>query len=705
MRVIRLGLLLVVILLAFLATPTFNLQPLATLIPADLLADSTRLVGWHYWTIEQLTRFSLLSTALASLTFGVLSMPWPAGGNARFVQTAINQPPTDQAQSRGHVEARRYVLGVLLIFLTLASATVLMALYLRNGTESLLLHGLWVGSIVAFLLAARLLTKVPRPPLSTLGLPEITGGWVTAIGLLLFVLFYYGWGMVALPTQTSESAVQRALHAATLVADSNVALFAAYAPSTQPTEVSATLALVPTALLFWLTRDLLLSTQLLGLVAALFCGLGTWLLGRELFARRVGAGELYAPVEDNGRSLALTATLLVLTNLALLYFSRQPILLLATGWGIGGCWLLLRGIQRADRLALGLSGLCLGLAILFHNRALVYGVIGLCWWLGFAAARLGLLPHYIRAAKTEQTRSAPLKPPAATLVWGDWWLWLLGLLLVILPYLPALIDVGQQWSSRLPLLWMPTLVAIFTSLDPPTLTYPAPIFHPILLPLLALAAGGLLFNLDRRQGWLIASWLLIALGGIVLMRPSTMQWEPLLALIPATALAMAFALDRLRVTLVRVGGRWLRQLLLFLLVGLLLWMALYSGITYYTYLPQQRDLGDRVGQLLRARTAEQAVVILQDSTEPQLTAADSQLQFLVAPSGVWPAEIEFVTELPLALAPGSLVIVPAQQRFWLPRLLERYPNGIHGVVRDHAANPLAYTYSVANAPSSELTPD
>lgn len=708
MRTLRVLALLLVVLLAFITTPTYTMEPLAALVPADFVADSTLFTTVHHWVTVDLSRYTLLLTSIAALSFGLLTQPWPF---APSEQDHIGTERGRDRRQRYHQHTGRRAFGGFLLILAGCGTVAVLILgnselwnnsivRLEPASLTALRNGVWLASIVFYLAGSAFIAK-PRPHVSEADQhaaapatqplqrsPKV--GWSTILTLLFFAFVLYGWNLTTLPAQIDADTVETGLQASALLATAATSWFAPVNSLTTPEHPVFTLALTPTALLRWLTGDLLFGTRLAGLVAALLTTLGIWLFSVELFARRVDPPGADMPIEDNGQSLAVLATMLVLTNMALLFFSRAPITLTATAWGVLGCWALLRGIQRQDQLALGLSAILIGFAAVFHNSALAFLVTGLLWWLGFAAVRLGLLPHHLPAAGTRATN------PLAIVTIGNFLLWTLGLLVLLTPFLSPIGTAVQLLLQQRPLFSSANLLSLFAGFAPPAPIYPAPLFNFILLPCIALTIGGLLFNLDRRQGWMISSWLLAALVLALLQPAGLTVWERLLPLIPAVMLGVAFAIDRFRVTLLRVGGRWSQQFITILLLGLVLWTAFHNGITYYTFAVRQQDAVSSLGHLLRRYADAQPVVILQQGTNaPQFVPTDPQLRFLTnGGSSAATDNIQFQSELATTLASGTIIFVPAAETAWLPVVEERYPGGSYLIERDHYANPLFYLYTL-----------
>ncbi len=679
MRAIRFVMLLIVLAVALLATPTFDLRPFATLLPTDFMADSTRLLQFRQWVMNDLARASLLLTSCAALTFGLLTAPWPFDEAAAATIAA----PQAADNRRGR---RRWWGGALLFLMAVAASGSL--LFWPSPLPVPIVHLLWVTSSL-FLLGAAALWTVHPTAIRADHRPWPRVGWRTLVLILFLSLLFYSWKLTTLPAVVDDAVAQMGLRSLALARGEQTSFFAVEPTLSAPDNQLFTVALAPTALLIWITGDLLLSTRLLGLVAALLCAGATWLVALELFARRPTPPNAPLPLEDDGRSLALIATLLVLCNVAVLAFSRRPILLEATAWGTLGCWALLRGMRTADRLAIGLSGVLVGLSYLFHGGALVFILTALLWWLGFGAVQHGLLPHRARSPRTG--------PPSALFL-----LWLLGFLVITAPMLGVRGQEVLHWFGQIPPSPASALTTLLASVAPPVAIYPAPLYNLVLLPLFPLTLGLLLFNLDRRQGWLIVTWLSSALLVAAYLQPPYLRWEMLLPLVPALALALAFTLDRLRVTLIQAGGDWVQQFLTYALLGLLLWIGFQNVTTYYAFVLRQHDPISTLGYALRALPATQPVLVQLAPAGAPLTAEAAStllpLRFLTNDTlDAATSQIQFVAELPAALAPGTVVLLPPDDHAALAALRSRYPTGTAVVHRDIQANPLLTLYTVPPA--------
>ncbi len=656
-------------------------------------AGSFAALAAFYPLLNELIPYTGLLVSLATITFGVLTAPWPL--------SPTRLTTGDERRQSGRGQARYWLGGILLLLALLATSGALWHRW-QQGQEDLTIHLLWAGGILGYLLACGRLGGV-RIKATTAA--KRARHWPVIGLLLLGALFYLGWRFMTMPMQLEEPVVAAARQALTLATSATPQLFVPQtpaAPTAGPTPLaaySATLALVPTALLTWLDGDLLRSMRLIGLGSALLFGWSVWLVSRELFRRPVriltevtfvdGRGIVIHPLEDDGASLALVATLLVLTNSATLLFSRHPFLLASAAAGTLGCWALLRAWSTHDRLALGVSGSLLGFAVASHLSSWSFVGAALCWWLGMVVANRAWLPQ--RAGR------GALLP----FHFGDFLLWLAGLMVVVAPFWLGLfisgLPIGTLFTANLTqqLTAMGRDLLSGTALGSGTFS----LFHPWLIPLLVLALGSLLFNLDRKQGWLLLSWSATAClwaGAVALEQTERAQHgvAMLLPLIPPLAAALAFGLDRLRITLLRAGGGWLHQFWHYGLLGLLLWVTFQNGVAYYITALDQSEPISALGQTLRTLDHAQPIIVIDPTQQLASPGALAQLEVLTTGARVGFADVIVVPQLPPQLAQGSMVIFFANDSALLPALRAQYPQGTRTTVRANNANLLLYLYQL-----------
>ncbi|MCB0188515.1 MAG: hypothetical protein KDE31_29795, partial [Caldilineaceae bacterium] len=308
------------------------------------------------------------------------------------------------------------------------------------------------------------------------------------------------------------------------------------------------------------------------------------------------------------------------------------------------------------------------------------------WWLGLAAMRTGRLPHRVA------------QPNHVGVLVGDLLLWLFALYVATAPVLLSRSQEVSLWINSVPTSVSGALSALFTNLAPPLNLYPAPFLNPILLPFLPLTLGVLLFNLDRRQGWLIGSWLGSVLLTAIVADPRLLRWEILLPLAPAIAVAVAFTIDRLRVSLIASSGGWIQQFLAYSLLGMLLWVAFHNLTTQATFLVSQSDRTSAFGYALRALPADQPVIVQLPATEGGLTAATAAmtlpLRFLTNERVTTDNSIRFVDTVPAGLAPGTAILFFPEATATQQMLRATYPAGTLHVQRDRLANPVISLYLI-----------
>jgi hypothetical protein len=435
--------------------------------------------------------------------------------------------------------------------------------------------------------------------------------------------------------------------------------------------------------------DALRAGQLVGLAAGLATVLATWLVGTELF-RHVDPGTRRV----HGRGMALVAAALVGANIAVLHFARMAPYLPATAAGVFGCWALARGMRTGSRAALGAGGLLAGLALLLDRSGMLFPLVGLAWWGGY-----WLLAR-------PQTR----QPGAGG---GAFLWWLGGLAVATAPVLGYWLGHPAAWqvyrhgallygdvAAPWPVvdLWANLRNSLFTffwTADAgPAFGYPGHLLDSITAPLFVLSLGGLLFNLDRSVGWRLLTWLGLGIALAALASAAAPDWSTMLPLVPAAALAVSFALDRIRALWIEPEPEGYASGIAVLAGGLLVAAALMSWIGYFPFAHNSGDAASYVGRSLRAIGPETPAVLVSTAAASPVDLNDPIIRFaangrsLAAPlTTAIPLEA-----LPAAPAPGTvLLVLPADQSI-LPELRRRFPGGALEVARDLAANPQIYLY-------------
>ncbi|MEZ4660157.1 MAG: hypothetical protein R2911_21580 [Caldilineaceae bacterium] len=221
--------------------------------------------------------------------------------------------------------------------------------------------------------------------------------------------------------------------------------------------------------------------------------------------------------------------------------------------------------------------------------------------------------------------------------------------------------------------------------------YPAAFLHSLIAPLFFLALGGLLLNLDRLPGWLLLSYLG---GGLVFYGANAVapSWALLLPLYPIAAIFMAFALDRIRVTLLETAGTWLEQTSLYVTVGLILWVGVASWTTYYEYGHLHAGAAAVTGRAIATNGAAENSILLIAGEAP-IHWADPVIEYAASSLRQRATGPEYSVEnLPDALPPNAQLLIQPDSAPLLPTIQARYPNSALHIERDIRGNVVLYVF-------------
>jgi hypothetical protein len=172
----------------------------------------------------------------------------------------------------------------------------------------------------------------------------------------------------------------------------------------------------------------------------------------------------------------------------------------------------------------------------------------------------------------------------------------------------------------------------------------------------------------------------------------------MIVLLPAIGLAVAFALDRLRLHIMTNAGTWTLQATVYLAMGVVVAAGFFGWIDFYNVAQHDSNLASSVGRALRGADERPVVmvsanVVLEQSLKDpvvQLLAADhANLGQITTLNGrEWP---EMTPGVRILLAPGDSALQQAMEA--------AYPNGTLSVMRDLHANPLLYVYDIVDTAS------
>jgi hypothetical protein len=695
---VRLVALAIVLATVYFAQYLFDAASLADFFPTWLLTWWPSLAAMTRWLPDDLVELAIWLTLLGLLGFGLLA-PWWQGERGR----AYRRLP------RGRLVLRAWwwVAQVLLI-LALVSAGGVAWLEIQGGEASLAL-GVWAVSLALDGIGVIVANRV-RPPVvygdAYLETVRPWDSWPYWVVLLILFALLYSYRLLDIPLRVDPLSARVGLAAQGWVRDLAIPPLA-----TEPNNLPLpTLGITALARLIW--QDNLTAARVAGVVSALFLVSAVWLAGSELF-RRVPVYGLYGEVlEDDGRWIALMAMMIVGVSLPLFHWSRVPIVLEAVGLGTFALWALLRGLRRDRPGLLGLSALVLGWAVFYGPVGLVLALVAFLVWCGVALLESSWLTGKF-VAREGKGEAIPVQRGVG---WRGFGYWLAGLVIVVMPLLSKWFTVpgsfAAQWiwpdgtlvrqGSTL-LAWRERLEMSVLGLNhladaTGALRYDEHFVHSLLAPLLAVALGALLLNIDSLVGWTLVTWLLAGVVTAALTVPVVPSWMAMVILLPAIGLAAAFALDRIRLHIMTNLGTWTLQATVYLALGVVVAAGFLGWIDYYNMAQRDGDLATSVGRALRGAD-DRPVVVVSGNVPLAQSLDDPVVQFLAS-------QRNDLTQLPTVdartwppLTPGTRLLLAPGDSPLQSAMEAAYPNGMLTVYRDLHANPLLYVYDLIDTAS------
>lgn len=652
-----------------------------------------------FWSSHNLITLALWLAAIAGLLFGLIASPWRDGkaiaaSGPRTQSGAVNTP---QLSIRW---AGRWLLALGLL---LAGGEIL---YTWSGRpETIALQILWTVSILSFVLGCWAWTPttgtgeeramfMSTPPLQ----PEQS--WPYLFLILAVAALLFTWQLGAVPLQVDGDTASHGLQALKIASGREMRLFA---PGWANIPL---LAYAPAAMGMIWSGDPLVGNRLAGVSAGLLTLLGIWLLGCELFRRPPRYSENGELLEDDGRWIALLATGFTTIGYTFIHFSRLPEYMEPVAWGTLALWALYRGVRRHDRLALGLSGLLVGLAAVLYYSGRVFAVVALLWWIWFWLFRRAWLQHRQDGVG-----------------WGDFALWLGGAVIFAAPVLGSWLRSPTFMLLRLrevsifgadqqihtegvygvngigPILLENVRRSFLTfNLFSDTSTHfgwEGPMLDGLTGPLLILAAGFLILNLDRLVSWLLLSWMgaVLVLGGVLTINAPF--WPRLLPVLPAVGLAIGLVIDRWRITLMESAGDWLGQVAVFLAVGLMVLAGVSNWVDYYSTVTVRGNPASYVGRAVRQLPPERVAVLLVGSVPDAARWEERVVRFLSAGTDslrqAWEIRPD---DWPAQLPEHSTVLIDPRDWELAREVKVRYPGGLPQVQRNRIGDPVLLLYQL-----------
>ncbi|MFN8495559.1 MAG: hypothetical protein U0350_48635 [Caldilineaceae bacterium] len=681
MRLLRLIGLVATIAAVYFAQSIFDHQNLSQLIPIWLLDAYPPLYGFTRWLPADLFELAIWILAVAALGFGLLTPAWRTwtgdGGNA-------------PSATVHRLEPRRFVwfAGLICTLLAILSGGVNLAYLWRTGSDSRLVQVAWAGALLLYLLGnIPIRSRLPIPAWQvqprTLD-PEIPSGhqglFLTL--LLLAVAVVLSWPLLGAPLAIDERTAEIGLRALAIARGTDARLFAAL-PNLIPQ-----FAVVPTAITMRLSGDPLLGLRLTGLLTSLFTIWATWLLGHELFRRSPLLGYFGETLEDQGQWPALLAAALVATNYVFIQFSHAPIYLEPVGWGCISNWALLRAMRTGDRLTYALSGVVTGVAVLLYPSGFTFLLLAPLWWLGVWLLRR-VQP------KTRRKNSA-----YSAIGWHRFFTWVGGVFVGIAPMLGLWVRTPTLfWSDfRAPFLknlWPLFSMLTFRANANGVNDYSGHLLASLVAPLFLLAISALLFNLDRWPGLLLFLWLASGLFVSSLLPQDTPAWANLLPILPALGLAIAFTVDRIRITLVAAAGTWALRTTTYLAVGLVLWVGFATWVSDYQFSRLNGNAASYTGYAIRKLDADVTPVLLLGQQSADIHWQTPIIDFLASNSANAQQHLTLNPEQwSPNLPPHSRIIIQPEDQGLIDAVTSHYPSGRLTTQRDLYSNPTLYLYAL-----------
>ncbi len=692
MRLVRLFALTLILAAVYLAQALIHTSSVYDLLPEWLLnlaPDFVDIVRMLPADFANLAQWLML---IGVLSFGLIA-PWWHGEHGR----AYRRLPPGDAQLRPWWWVAQAAL---------LPALVGAALSLFAPTWLTLSRGfvLWVATIVFYLVAGGLASRVRRPVVYGVQYSEVVkpaSGWPMLLILLILLGGLYAFRLTDLPLRVDELSARVALTAQAWVDGQWPALAAP--PATFPLP---TLAL--TTFVHLLVDDNLLAARLTGLVAAFGLMVAVWLVATELYRRIPVYGAFGEVLEDDGRWLALLAVLALGVMLPMYHWSRMPVVLEGVMWSTFGLWTLLRGLRTDRPWLLGLSAFGFGWAVYYGPAGMLMVLLAILVWWG----ALLLQSEWLVGKELAVARRADSVRVQRGVGWRGFGYWMAGLGVMLAPLIGLWWRAPGAWAAQWT--WLPgpriaplveegwlrlqlTLAGLYYLPDASGFSnYEAQFVPRLLAPLVALSVGALLLNLDSLVGWTLIAWLGVGIIGVALTAPVQPDWLAQAMILPAIALALAFVLDRLRVLIMRSAGTWSLQATTYLALGILVTAGFFGWVEFYGAGQREADLASAVGRVLRS-SGDATILWVRGSTELDTILGDPVVQMLAGEEG----DLTRVQSLePVAWPPmpkGTRLLVAADGSSLPAALDAAYPGGRMTILRDLRANPILYIYDIGNA--------
>jgi hypothetical protein len=363
-------------------------------------------------------------------------------------------------------------------------------------------------------------------------------------------------------------------------------------------------------------------------------------------------------------------------------------------------------LRTRDPLALGVSGLLVGVAGSFYFSGRIFLPVVLVWTLGVLIIR-----------------RAWLKSTGPGTGWQGLGVWTVGFFTVVAPVVGywfqngrAFVERTQEVSIFNPAAYdhltsvfgVESQMGIFwASLRHAALTFnliadksshfgfEGPMLNELIAPMLALGFGYALVRLLRLPGWLLLSWFGGAVVGGGALTIDAPTWSRMLPVLPVVGLLVALGLDRVRVSLVDKGGHLLDQVSLIAVVGLILVTGAQNFRDYVDYMGFEADQYSYVGRTAAARPVDRPVWVYVGSAPDNAHWQDRVPRFVSGEpyNGRVGADVG-PDQWQGTLTPGGTIMFHRDDRPVVTQVMAFYPGGHLEVWRDKEARPMFYAYTL-----------
>ena len=609
------------------------------------------------WPEARLLITGSAATAVGMALFGLLG-PRPEP------EQAVGELPAQERPALAPLLAEPWFLGWLALALGLYGYTMG---YYQGAGETRAVVGGWIASMIALLVAvARPRPGRPWRP----RLPSRTEAlWGLAlVGVLAAAFVLRTVRLTTLPYDLDGDFASYGIQARALVTGQETRLF------TVGWANIPMIGYLPPALTMFLFGTGQVGLNMSGVIGGMLSLIGTYLLGRDLFGRRV----------------ALLATAISSVLYVHVHFSRVAAYMDPLPFMVFGLCFLMKGLRWGRGWPFAVSGLLFAFGFMMYYSGRAMFVVAALWlvylavlrprwlaarWQGLLLAAVGfllamgpMLIFFIRNQESlvERSRAVFLfYPPVVEHLFGKYNVTTMSAL------------VWEQFKR--------TLLMFHYYIDTSTqFGMPRPFLDPYTAPLLALGVGYALFRLRRQAYAFVLLWLSVVLIIGCMLTSNAPFWPRLVVLLPPVALLIALAVD----LLVRPVEAWLRSrvgpasqvgVVVFLVAGL-------AFIGYANWREYDRYKGSwATSRTLIARyMAAQGPAVEAWMISDPFSYRDREFEFLVPGRFLGDLTREQVLSgsLPDFSGPGLIIITPNHADL-IPILEKRYP---HGITITHPGN-------------------